>query len=93
MTTPVDTMFSLPYTTAWKMYIDDQLVEPEDLMNTYLFIKTPAGKHHLKMVYDNSGAIRGMFISVGIVCILCLISLIQTVYSKKRNAAKINSLE
>lgn len=71
------TMFSLPYTTSWKIYIDDNEVEPQDLMNSYLFIKTPAGKHQLKMVYYNSSSIRGVVISIGIICSLCLLAFIE----------------
>ena len=76
------TMFSLPYTTAWKIYIDDQLVEPEDLMNAYLFIKTPAGKHQLKMVYDNSSSIKGGLISISIIFILCIIATFEKKFTK-----------
>lgn len=78
------TMFSLPYTTAWKIYIDGNEVEPEDLMNAYLFVKTPAGKHQLKMVYDNSDSIRGVVISIGIICVLCLLAFIEAKYKKAK---------
>lgn len=76
------TMFSLPYTTAWKIYIDGNEVKPEDLMNAYLFVKTPAGKHQLKMVYDISSSIRGVVISIGIICSLCLLAFIEMKFKK-----------
>ena len=78
------TMFSLPYTTAWKIYIDGNEVEPEDLMNAYLFVKTPAGKHQLKMVYDNRDSIRGVVISIVIICGLCLFAIIEAKYKKAK---------
>lgn len=78
------TMFSLPYTTAWKIYIDGNEVEPEDLMNSYLFVKTPAGKHKLRMVYDNSGSIRGVWISIGIICGLCLLAFVEKKVKKPK---------
>lgn len=77
-------MFSLPYTTSWKIYIDDNEVEPQDLMNSYLFIKTPAGKHQLRMVYDNSGSIKGVVISIGIICSLCLLAFIEMKFKKEK---------
>ena len=59
-------------------------MEPEDLMNAYLFIKTPAGKHQLKMVYDNSGSIRGVVISLGIICGLCLLDFVEKKWKKRK---------
>lgn len=78
------TMFSLPYTTAWKIYIDGNEVKQEDLMNSYLFVKTPAGKHQLRMVYDNSASIRNMFISIGIICDLCLLAFVEKKWKKRK---------
>ena len=53
-------------------------------MNAYLFVKTPAGKHQLKMVYDNSDSIRGVVISIGIICVLCLLAFIEAKYKKAK---------
>lgn len=87
------TMFSLPYTTAWKIYIDGNEVEPEDLMNAYLFVKTPTGKHQLKMVYDNSASIRNMFISIGIICGLCLLAFIEKKLKKSEKEKLISKTD
>lgn len=70
------TMFSLPCSTTWKIYIDDVEVQADDIMNSYLFIKTPAGKHELKMIYTNQSSIKSMLVSLSIVVSLCLIYII-----------------
>lgn len=79
------TMFSLPYTTGWKIYIDEVEVYPEDLMNAYLFVKTPAGKHQLKMVYDNRGSIKNTIFSICIIFSLCLLAFIEKRLRKRKN--------
>ena len=48
------TMLSLPYDKNWKAYIDGNEVPVENLINSAVFIQTPAGKHEIRLVYDTS---------------------------------------
>ncbi|MGN0131730.1 MAG: YfhO family protein [Lachnospiraceae bacterium] len=46
------TMLSLPYDKNWKAYIDDIEVPVDNLLNSAVFIQTPAGRHEIRLVYD-----------------------------------------
>lgn len=59
------TIFSIPYSNKWHAYIDGKEVETYDLINANLFIKTPAGDHEIKLVYDTTNQIAVIIISLG----------------------------
>lgn len=46
------TMLSLPYDENWKAYIDGIEVPVENVLNSAVFVHTPAGSHEIKLVYD-----------------------------------------
>lgn len=46
------TMLSLPYDENWKAYIDGKEVPVENALNSAVFVRTPAGEHEMKLVYD-----------------------------------------
>lgn len=48
------TQIMAPYNTNWKAYIDDVEVPIETNSNSIMYIKTPSGKHTVKLVYTYS---------------------------------------
>lgn len=65
------TIFSIPYSDKWHAYIDDKEVETYDYNSANLFIKTPAGRHQIKLVYDTNSQIVTLLLSIAfyLVCI------------------------
>lgn len=82
------TIFSIPYSDKWHAYIDGKEVETYDLTNANLFIKTPAGEHEIKLVYDTSNQIAVIIISLvfylGSLIVYCIPKIYSAITSKKR---------
>lgn len=75
------TVLYLPASTGWKAYIDDKEVEIESPADSYMLIKTPKGKHTLKLEYKRDYKIALIITAFGWFATLsiCLFSL----YKKK----------
>lgn len=68
------TMFSIAWDPNWHAYIDDKEVEIEDILQSFIFIKTPSGKHTIKLKYIPKGVNLYTIISIifwGISILFC----------------------
>lgn len=81
------TLFCIPYSSTWKAYIDGVETEVISPNNSYMLVKTPCGKHTVKLVYDRTDTFyRFAFISM-ISWTITILSAIISGIIKKRNRA------
>lgn len=78
------TMLSLAWDRSWHAYIDGEEVEIEDPYDSFMMIKTPAGRHTLELKYIP----YGMKVSKGITLGFWLLTLILFTTAHIRNRRK-----
>lgn len=78
------TIFSVPYSDKWHAYIDGEEVDTYDLINANLIIKTPAGKHMIKLVYDIKNQVIVIVTSLAFYVLTFLIYSMQKLILKRK---------
>ena len=78
------TIFSVPYSDKWHAYIDGEEVDTYDLINANLIIKTPAGKHTIKLVYDIKNQVIVIVTSLAFYVLTFLIYSMQKLILKRK---------
>lgn len=81
------TMFSIPYDKSFKAFVDGREVEVENLHNSNVFVKTPAGKHTVTLQFIPYGVKTSLMISIGFWC-LSLVAFCLCVILRKRAEKK-----
>lgn len=77
------TMLSLACDRNWHAYIDGKEVEIEDPYGSFMFIKTPAGKHTLELKYIPYGMKESKLVSLGFLLLTLLLLFAENRKKKK----------
>lgn len=72
------TLLSMPYSSAWDIYIDGEPAEGTELYHYFMGVKSPKGTHTLEMVYSFDGSLRYY------AKILCLIFAVILIYAAEK---------
>ena len=79
-------MFSIPYDKGWKIFVDSNLVELENIKEAFCAVTVNKGTHDIKLMYFPNG------LEIGLVCSVfgILVFLTYIVISKNRKNSESN---
>lgn len=82
------TMFSIPYDKSWKAYVDGKEVKVDNLHNSNVFVKTPAGEHEIMLCFEPYGVKFALFVSCGFWTLTLIAFAISLVFEKRKGTKK-----
>ena len=65
-------VFTIPYEKGWKVWVDGNKVETEEVLGALLSVKAQGGEHDIDMKYVGEGTYAGIFISLISLAVLCI---------------------
>ena len=75
--------FTIPYSTGWKIWIDDQITEATEVVDHLMAVPVSVGNHTIELRYTPPGFVAGSIIS----CISLIFFLVFLLIQKKKTLA------